>query len=74
MIRAGKSSFTIRVDRSFTASPVGIYHRARSPRGNTCARLPVLRAQRGLTPRQPKLITDDKDRIARMYWVRSDEA
>jgi hypothetical protein len=29
--------------------------------------LPVSRAQRRLTPRQPKFDTNKKDRIARMY-------
>ena len=44
-----------------------IYQRHQSLRENTSDRLSVSRAQRRLTPRQPKLVTHDKDRIARMY-------
>jgi hypothetical protein len=54
------AKFTTLFERLFT-KPLDVISR---DRGDV---LPVSRAQRRLTPSQPKLDTNKKDRIARMY-------
>jgi hypothetical protein len=64
--------FTIFVDRMFTTLFEWLFTKLFDVTGtNESDFLHVSRLQRRLTPSQPKFDTNKKDRIARMYWVRS---